>query len=184
MTNAFQKGFGLIELVAAVAVLGILVSLAAPSVADIIDARRLQVALHAVQSRLQQARSEAIKRNRPIAVSYLTRDDGSWAIGYRVATPCNPMQPDVSETDACTLDFGTAKTLTVMHSALFPSIALKVNRNTTRFEPVRGAAMGTNATIVLTSPRGAEGRVIVSNIGRIRLCSPNGTQGLARYSPC
>lgn len=184
MTKAFQKGFGLIELVAAVAVLGILVSLATPNFTDIIDARRLQAALHAVQSRLQQARSEAIKRNRPITVSYLERDDGSWAIGYRIASPCNPMQADISEPDACSLDFGTTKTLTVLHSALFPSIGLHVNRNTTRFEPVRGTAMGTNAAIVLKSPRGAEGRVIVSNIGRIRLCSPTRMRSLALYSPC
>lgn len=184
MTKAFQKGFGLLELVTAVTVLGILVSLAIPSFADIIDARRLQAALHAVQSHVQQVRSDAIKRNRAMAISYVTQDDGSWAIGYREGSLCNPMENDIEEDDACAIDFNGTKALTLLSSDRFPTISFDANRTLTRFEPVRGTAMGTNVTLVLKTQRGAEARVIVSNIGRIRLCSPAGPRKLALYSAC
>jgi type IV fimbrial biogenesis protein FimT len=184
MTTTCNKGFGLIEMLVVLAVLSILITIAAPTFADIIDARRLQAALHAVHAHVQQARSDAIKRNSAIAISYFTPPDGSWRIGYRIDSPCNPAQEDPEASDACAIEFSNERTLTVLGSDRFPSVALRANRILTRFEPVHGTAMGTNVTLVLTTERGAEARVIVSNIGRIRICSPAGIRKLVIYSNC
>ncbi|MDX1622716.1 MAG: GspH/FimT family pseudopilin [Gemmatimonadota bacterium] len=65
-----RSGFSLIEILAAVVLLGIAVSIAAPQVADI--SRRMQVdsAAQQVLGALERARTEAIKRNRAVKVTF------------------------------------------------------------------------------------------------------------------
>ena len=63
-----QLGFSLSELVIALAVLAILVSLAAPSFNDSMQNARLSSTYNNMIGALQLARSESVKRNLPVAV--------------------------------------------------------------------------------------------------------------------
>jgi type IV fimbrial biogenesis protein FimT len=65
-----QRGFTLIELMVVIAVVGVLVTLAAPSFYDLILVQRLKSVTSQVVTDLQYARSEATARNRPVQVRF------------------------------------------------------------------------------------------------------------------
>lgn len=74
-------GFTLIELLVTVAVLGIVMTLAAPSMVDLINSNRLKSAAFDLVVSLNYARSEAIKRNTDAT---LTPAGGGWSSGWSV----------------------------------------------------------------------------------------------------
>lgn len=74
-------GFTIIELMATLAVLAILVSLAAPSLSNLVRDQRVKTATFDVYSSLAFARSEAIKRNEDVD---LVPASTEWAAGWRV----------------------------------------------------------------------------------------------------
>lgn len=76
-----ERGFTIIELMATVAVLAILLTLAAPSLSDLVRDQRVKTATFDVYASLTFARSEAIKRNGDIDVIPTGAD---WAGGWRV----------------------------------------------------------------------------------------------------
>ncbi|WP_280355740.1 GspH/FimT family pseudopilin [Pseudomonas sp. BN414] len=79
-----EKGFTLVELMVALMVLAILIGVAVPSYQNIIASQRLRAAVSDLHSALVFARSEAIKRNRSIALSP-SHDD--WGLGWRIPSP-------------------------------------------------------------------------------------------------
>ena len=74
-------GFTLIELLITVAVLGIVMTMAAPSFVDFINKNRLKSAAFDLLVSLNYARSEAIKRNTDAT---LTPAAGGWSSGWSV----------------------------------------------------------------------------------------------------
>jgi type IV fimbrial biogenesis protein FimT len=75
-------GFTLTELVGGIAVLAILVSVAAPSMSNLILDSRVKEASLDMLSAMAYARSEAISRNAPVSISAV----GTWAQGWQVST--------------------------------------------------------------------------------------------------
>src|SRR5688572_23143133 len=74
-----QNGFTLIELMAVVAVATILALVAVPAFGDLIATTRARSAASALQASLWLARSEAIKRNRPVGFTLASMEDG-WTV--------------------------------------------------------------------------------------------------------
>ena len=75
------RGFTLIELLITIAVLGIVMTMAAPSFVDLINSNRLKSAAFDLVVSLNYARSEAIKRNTDAT---LTPAGGGWSSGWSV----------------------------------------------------------------------------------------------------
>ena len=67
-TRRGQLGVTLIELMVTIAVLAVLVTLAVPSFAGIINSNRLATAANELATSLQLARMEAIRRNAPVTM--------------------------------------------------------------------------------------------------------------------
>lgn len=77
------KGFTLIELLITLVILIILLSLALPAFRSFIADQKIKNASFELNTTLQYARSEAVKRNGSVSVTPVSSD---WAQGYTVTT--------------------------------------------------------------------------------------------------
>jgi len=87
LENRIQKGFTILELMIAVALLAIFLALALPSFRAAIQNNRLAAQSNDLITALQMARSEAIKRSAPVSLcasSDQATCSGSWADGWIV----------------------------------------------------------------------------------------------------
>lgn len=78
-----NHGFTLLELMITLAIMAIMLSWAVPGFQEIIRQNRLTTETNELVTALNLARSEAIKRGRPVTV---TADGGGWGAGFTVAT--------------------------------------------------------------------------------------------------
>lgn len=81
-----QQGLTLIELLAGLALVAIVATLAAPAFGSLIDAQRRQDAAQQLSSGLRLARAEAILRGQPVMVQAREED---WSRGWRVFVDSN-----------------------------------------------------------------------------------------------
>ena len=81
----WARGFTLIELMITVTILGILLSLAAPSFSTFIAEQRLKNASFELQGALMLARNAAMTRGLPASVS-VSAKNSDWSNGWTVAT--------------------------------------------------------------------------------------------------
>ncbi len=160
-----SSGFTLIEVMVVVAVLAILLGIAAPSFQSMLDKRRLIGAAEQLYADLQYARSEAIKRNASVTVSF--SPGTNWCYGIALAACA------CGVAGSCQLD-GVDK---VVSSGDFRGVSLPPGSPTftfaaasATFEPRRGTAPGGNGTATLRSTTG-DIEVIVGSLGRVRICS-------------
>lgn len=180
-----SSGLSLIELLVAMSVIAILATAGQAFAVSLVDVRRVSGAADAIRSQLQLARSEAIKQMRIMTITYSMADTSDWRMGTRDGdAECDTALSDPAQADSCSIPQGADRVLTVLTSAQFPGVAAHANRSATRFNPLRGTSAGSNLTIRLTSAGGKEVRVIVSNLGRVRTCSPLGAAKVGGYVAC
>ena len=97
------RGFTLIELMVTIVIVGILIALALPSFRDLIERKHLGGAVEAVFEQLEFARSQAVKRSKPILVDFNVNGT-DWSIGVTdKMAGCDA--EDTSGADACTMDY-------------------------------------------------------------------------------
>jgi len=175
MRSRSQKGFTLIEMMVAIAILAILVTLAAPSFNSFIDKYRVKRASDSISAFLVNAKSEAVKRNTEVRV-VITGGGATWCAGITEAATCN-----CSTGGACQID-GADR---VVQGASFKGVALNGpgTGHVFEFKPLRGTVAG-NETVELASANGLKVNVVVGTVGRIRLCSPSGSGNIGGYPVC
>lgn len=79
-----SKGFTLVELMIAIAILGIIASMAMPAMSKFIIQQRVSSQANEMMLSLAFARSEAIKRNASVAVIPTTNASTGWSDGWCV----------------------------------------------------------------------------------------------------
>ncbi len=168
------RGFTLIEAMLVIAVLAILLTAGLPSFASLIDRQRLRGAAADVHAALLLARAEAMRRGTAVSVAFAGTADGSWCHALSDQGPCDCLRPAV-----CTL--GGESVRAVLGDG-FRGVRLSAAFATPQsatFHPARGTA--SPGTVWLSLGRGDdEIRVVVSSLGRIRLCAT----ALTDYPPC
>ena len=78
------KGFTLIEMMISITILGILLVFAVPAFRSFIIDQRIKNASFELNTSLQYARSEAVKRRQQVSIS---PTGGNWADGYSITYP-------------------------------------------------------------------------------------------------
>jgi prepilin-type N-terminal cleavage/methylation domain-containing protein len=176
-----QKGFTLIELLVAIAILGVLVTLAAPSFNSFIDKYRVKRAADTISAFLINTKSEAVKRNTTVR-AVLNTAGATWCAGMTtkptcdcaVANSCQFLKPDGNPDGADR----------VVRGSDYRGILLTATPSTFAFTPQRGRSNVAGSAEV-TSANGLKVRVVVKNTtGRIRLCSPSGSGNIGGYPVC
>ncbi|MHA6963024.1 GspH/FimT family pseudopilin [Zobellella denitrificans] len=160
-----QTGLTLVELLVAIAVLAVLLTLAVPSFQELRQQYQVRSAGMVVYSDLQLARSEAIKRNRAVTVCFSGSGTLDWSYQLLDSADCSG---DVIQS---------------VSSQYFPSITLTSNYVGTEkkltFWPRRNTLLAGNVAI---SKGTQEMRVVTSNVSGIRTCSNQSLIGVP--SPC
>lgn len=169
------KGFTLVEMMVAIAILGILVTIAAPSFNSFFDRYRVKRAGDTVSAFLINTKSEAIKRNKTVS-AVITGSGATWCVGMTEASTC-----DCATAGACQID-GVDRAI---RSTSFKGIELNGpdTAHAFQFKPLRGTVAG-NETVELESEDGLKVNVVVGTFGRIRLCSPSGDGNIGGYPAC
>jgi prepilin-type N-terminal cleavage/methylation domain-containing protein len=169
------KGFTLIELMITLVVIGVLAALAAPSFTQIIHKRVLKGASDKLFADVHFAKSEAIKRNKKVRISF-SEAGTTWCYGMAVDADC-----DCSDNvPACEID-GVKK---IVSNQDF-SVPIEVRSDSSyvgsslTFSPLRGAANAGHLEFSINS--GSSAGVVVSSFGRVHMCSSKGTFG---YEDC
>ena len=172
MDDRRPRGLTLPELLVTLALVGVLVSAAVPALQQQIRDARLRGAAQAAADALHATRAEAIRRNRPLALAVCGSGPAAWCL-----SPC--------AADACDCGGGCASAGAVVpavDAADYPGTELAEVRfgrsRAARFSPLRGLARAGH--LLFRSPGGRSLAVVVSPLGRVRLCSDD----FPGYPPC
>ena len=167
--TALQRGVTLLEVIIVVTILGILAGLAVPSYQDMIERNRLKEVIDGFKSDMQFARTMAIKRSSNVVVSRSTGNLGAWCYGLNYANSCT-----------CTTA-GSCGIKTVTGNQFSTTINMATDDTNSTFDFRRGTVGATNTTF---STNRYTARLVFSNTGRVRICTPSGTTGLPGYPIC
>ncbi len=172
--KASAQGFTLVELVAVMAVAGIVATAAVPSLGGLIDTQRISGVASELASDLQYARSEAVHRNQGVRVSFQA-NAACYVIHTGSANQCH-----CSGTGPAVCESGAQALKTV---ALDDTRRIGVHSNVASmvFDPVHGTATPA-ATLRITGSQGRSVQHTVNIMGRVRSCSP--LSSVSGYRAC
>lgn len=168
-----QAGFNIIELMVAVAILGILAALAAPNFSEAIQRYRVNAIRDDLVASVQLARAEAIRRRRPVVLireeqagcsaGVTLIDTNDWSCGWRMVEDTN------SNGTISTAERGRVLQTTTIpkgYSLMHPGLGELMTSN------IWGQVTGAGQRFVIAPPQGVGGKstttVCINTGGRIR----------------
>lgn len=170
MNRPKNAGFTLLEAMIVIAIVGILAAVAVPSLQDMIESNGLKQVAEGLKSDMQFARTEAIKRSQDVVVSRSPGNAGGWCYGLNVSSSCN-----------CTIANSCAiKTVSGINFSSAINMDAATNHNST-FDFRRGTIGAYGVTFSTTH---YAARVVFSDNGRVRICTPSGSTGISDYPGC
>jgi type IV fimbrial biogenesis protein FimT len=172
-----RRGVTLIEMLVAIALVGIVLGLSAPAFSDMIARQRVRSYTDGLVTDIAFARSEAVSRKQAVRIALGSTDSGNCYTIY-VSSGGN------CSCTSCPVDATELKTVRVPRSdgvRVVPASAdgpLVVD-----FDAVRAAPSVANYDVNLSHSRGPQLRARITPLGQVRVCSPNGSiSGVT--SPC
>ena len=163
------------ELLTALSVIAILLSMSAPSYSEFIVKRKVAAGADLIATFFENARMESVKRNEFASVTFKKADDGNdWCLGVvmgkELACDC------MAETTACQIDSVPA-ILSNETFAQFNDLIATFNTGTISYDPVRGILTDPAGTFALEIKHSEEDYRVdlsVNAAGSVRKCTPSG----------
>lgn len=179
-----HSGFSLVELLVVVSIVSILAALAVPSVSTALARSKLRSAGEQLRSDINLARSEAVKRNVSMRMSFNV-NGVNWCYGIKANAGCDCTITDSTDSSFCFIDStgGGTPLSSVVSSSAYPDIVMETSPfgGSLSFSPIRPALDAGSATLT-SSTAGGSIRVLASSMGRVRFCSPSAS--LSGYPAC
>jgi type IV fimbrial biogenesis protein FimT len=193
-----NRGFTLVEFMIVITIVAIGVALAVPSFSDMIERKALGGAAEAAYEQLQRARSQAVKRSKPIVVDFY-EDGTDWAIGFTDKTSCNA--ESIIFATGCSVEYNNDN---VASDRLLMRIVGSDYKNITMRQVTpgfsgspRGCTTADNAQACFDFVRGLARtgqydfesanyklRVEVTLLGNVNICVPSGEKQITGYRGC
>jgi type IV fimbrial biogenesis protein FimT len=164
----YHQGITLLELLIVLAITVILTVQAVPAFVNLIERHRVSATAENLYYALQNARTEAVKRNALVYVSF--QSGTSWCYGINTGSACSCAVPS-----GCNLG-------TFSYTAV-SGISLSVtgfSSNTVQFDGTHGAANTTGSVTFTITGQSNLITVSVSRLGNLRMCST----GISGYAAC
>lgn len=199
-----QYGFTLMEMLITLAVLAVLVSLAAPGFSEFGVRQKFVGAAEQVYGHLQQARSEAIASSVPTYVKFATAGTTTWQYGVSTNNNCTLTITDPTTANACVIvvddgdgavdgvngatDTGDRVLMRFTNADYAGNYAVAMTLSGLGggtqfiFDPVRGTLNTAFGQVDLVSSSGLLLRIEATILGRISICSPDGS--VPNYRVC
>lgn len=169
LPSGFQRGFGLIEALTSLAVGAIVLTVAAPSLQDLVGRRHLEGVADRLAADLHFARTEAMARNASVRIVFHPdASESCYLIHTGSPTSCNCTAGAPSCSDGAML----------LRSVTVPAAHAQVRANigSILFDPLHGTA-SPGGTLRVTGASGAAVHHVVNVLGRVRSCSSAGVGG-------
>jgi type IV fimbrial biogenesis protein FimT len=181
LTFRRHRGFTMVEVMMSLVLVAIGSTLALPSYRDMVEKRQLTNSAEQLASFVSSVQSISTRTNQIVTVAYVHNDDDNWCIGASVGEDDCDCHDESSET-FCEIDsrpFALDESLS-NGSELMNNIT----GGSYSFDPIRGLA-DASLTMELRSKSG-EFRInlMVSNTGRVILCSDDASHSVPGYDVC
>ncbi|MFQ3235434.1 MAG: prepilin peptidase dependent protein A [Paraglaciecola sp.] len=164
-----QHGMTLLELMVTIGITMLLVIVATPAWLTTKNDLQLKHAVEASYFLMQHGRSSAIASGQNVFVSFTPGEN--WCLGLNTDEPCECAIADSCHINA--LDMSVSQ----QDFSAVSLINLHFGDNASAiFDGARGMAMG-NAGSVVFSDNDIQAKLIVSNMGRVRICVAQGELG-------
>lgn len=187
-----RLGFTLIELLVVITLIGISLTLAAPSWEQVSQKRRVTNATEQVAAFLSVAQSEAQKQNQHVSLSFNRSGDQNWCIGTVLALDaCDCTETDPASEQYCAID-GAPKRIEANSFQFIHLIEATDSQPTggdsrITFDPIRGILQPAGDKLQLTF-ESANGdfklRLSITPTGLLSICSPDDGQSIGGYLTC
>lgn len=170
-TQSTQKGFTLVELMVVVAILGVLTALAFPAYREMVQNSMIRGAAESIQSGLQQARIEAIRRNARVQFVIPVATNSAWTIEcVTVAADCPALITERKNSE------GSSSTVTVTRTPAAATTVVFDGLGAVLASPPALTAPFTRLVIDnpnLAAADSRELRLDLQSGGNVRICDPN-----------
>jgi len=180
-------GFTLVEVMVTFALIGVVIALALPSYADMVNRHRLTSGAERLAAFINSGRTEATRRNQAVTVSYNRRDHKEWCIGVVVGEDaCDCRETREGESNYCAID-GAKKVLSNADFDITELMHKMEGNNSLSFDPVRGILLDTGDDLLIelhTSDRDYKINLLVNESGNVKLCSKDDSHDLLGYEVC
>jgi prepilin peptidase dependent protein A/type IV fimbrial biogenesis protein FimT len=169
-----QSGLTLLELLFTISIIAVLAGIASPVLTTIQKNIQLKGVVETHYFALQQARHLAISKGSEVSLSF--RSTGTWCVGLSDQGLCDCHLPN-----DCTVN-SVEQIISQQDYAFISMTNVKFGKDAAAiFDGQRGLAIGHAGSVVFTDGS-RQLKLILSNMGRVRICSLLGQVG--SYKPC